>query len=258
MTADRDPTMQGENRLKDAIKPYLTDGEELKNYALAVSVRFWEQYLVALTDRRLLLLRKRAFGDSIKVHGIRAEYLLPSLPPVDVSIGPFSLSLKIRDSQTPFRLRFSLIGVVGIPDLDNRRQAFAIAGAFGVSQERLSEPQNAVLDLVAEFFSLAISKMRPVEHKPLGAFLVLLIFLLGFPVPGATPLLTASRWAVIVCAFAVLLYRKRWAVIALSAFWVLGFLIGLVANAPSLPVFFQLVLLAVFWAVVFPTWESFD
>lgn len=136
------------NFVAAAFYPYLQPGEQLRNIAFGVkqpnmlamlplfilavlpgiiaTTLLTKEYLVALTDRRVIVLRFK--GSKIQVQEV-SEYALHNHGPVQASSGPVFAHLKINDPARPFVAKFHRMGMEG-----NREQAMAIAAA-------LSQPQ---------------------------------------------------------------------------------------------------------------------
>lgn len=129
-------------RFKDAevtaaIQPHLQPGEQLRHWAYGVKqpplfliiiltplvVAFLtREYVAALTDRRLLVLRVRR---KLEVEEV-TEYPLDKLPPAQTSTGALFTHIKIVDASKPFVAKFHRAGMPR-----NREHAMAIAAALG-------------------------------------------------------------------------------------------------------------------------------
>ena len=81
------------------------------------------EYLVALTDRRIIALRIK--GRKAKVLEV-LEYPLASLPQAKTSTGPIFTHIRIMDPAKPFTAKFHRAG----PAPSNRENAMAIAAAL--------------------------------------------------------------------------------------------------------------------------------
>lgn len=135
-----DPTV-----VQAAFQPYLEAGEQLRHWAYGVKqpnilliagltllailpgliavALLTREYVVGLTDRRLIVLRFK--GKAIKVEEV-LEYSLAALPPVKSSTGGIFTHIAIDDPAKPFVAKFHRMGMK-----DNREQAMAIAAALG-------------------------------------------------------------------------------------------------------------------------------
>ena len=129
-------------RFKDAdvtaaVEPHLQPGEQLRNWAYGVkqppliliilltplAVAFLtKEYVAALTDRRLLVLRVKR---KLQIEEVM-EYPLDKLPPAETSTGPLFTHIKIDDAAKPFVAKFHRAGMP-----HNREHATAIAAALG-------------------------------------------------------------------------------------------------------------------------------
>jgi hypothetical protein len=129
-------------RFKDAevtaaIQPHLHPGERLRHWAYGVrqpptllifvltplgTALLTKEYVVALTDRRLLVLRTRR---GLRVEEI-TEYPLDNLPPAQTSAGALFTHIRIEDADKPFAAKFHRLGMA-----NNREHAAAIAAALG-------------------------------------------------------------------------------------------------------------------------------
>lgn len=125
--------------------PYLEPGEQLRNVAFGVKqpnilliivlvllavlpgliavALLTREYLVALTDRRVIVLRVK--GSKAKVQEM-LEYRLGSLPPAKTSTGAIFTHIRIDDPAKPFIAKFHRAGPVPA----NRDNAMAIAAAL--------------------------------------------------------------------------------------------------------------------------------
>ena len=128
-------------RFKDAevmaaVQPHLQPGEQLRHWAYGVrqpplyliilltplAVAFLtKEYVAALTDRRLLVLRVRRKMEVEEV----TEYPLNRLPQVRTSTGTLFTHIKIDDAAKPFVARFHRAGMPA-----NREHAMAIAATL--------------------------------------------------------------------------------------------------------------------------------
>ena len=129
-------------RFKDAevtaaTQPHLQPGEQLRHWAYGVrqpptlliflltplgTALLTKEYVVALTDRRLLILRTRR---KLRVEEI-TEYPLDKLPPAKTSAGALFTHIRIEDAARPFSAKFHRLGMA-----HNREHATAIAAALG-------------------------------------------------------------------------------------------------------------------------------
>lgn len=132
-----------ESDIRVAIEPYLEDDEQLKHFAfgvkqpnifliiflcllavlpglIAVAV-LTKNYIVALTDRRFLVLR---FKGKLKVAEI-SEYPLDTLPEVVGTTGPIFTHIRIRDTRQPFVAKFHRAATK-----TNREESTAIVAAL--------------------------------------------------------------------------------------------------------------------------------
>lgn len=136
------------NFVAAAFQPYLQPGEQIRNIAFGVkqpsmwamlplfilavlpgaiaTAMLTKEYLVALTDRRVIVLRFK--GSKIQVQEV-FEYALYNHPPVQASSGSVFAHLRIDDPVRPFIAKFHRMGMPG-----NREQAMAIAAALGQTQ----------------------------------------------------------------------------------------------------------------------------
>lgn len=132
------------NFVAAAFQPYLQPGEQIRNvafgvkqpsmaliiplFALAIlpgaiaTALLTKEYVVALTDRRVLVLHFK--GSKIQVQEV-LEYSLYSHAPVESSTGAVFTHIKINDPAKPFVAKFHRAGMPG-----NREQAMAIAAAL--------------------------------------------------------------------------------------------------------------------------------
>lgn len=126
-------------------KPYLEPGEQFRHVAYGVKqphilliigllllavlpgliavVLLTREYLVALTDRRVIVLRVK--GGKAKVEEMM-EYRLANLPPARTSTGAIFTHVRIEDPAKPFIAKFHRAGPVPA----NRDNAMAIAAAL--------------------------------------------------------------------------------------------------------------------------------
>jgi len=139
-------------RIKDpnvaaaAFAPYLEPGEQLRHVAFGVKqpnlllmlplfalavlpgaiavALLTKEYVVGLTDRRLIVLRFK--GSKVSVQEV-LDYRLDNghRPPVKASTGPVFTHIKIEDTAKPFVAKFHRMGMPG-----NREGAMAIAAAL--------------------------------------------------------------------------------------------------------------------------------
>ena len=132
------------DELAAILRPHLAPGESLRHWASGVrQPSVWlllplaalgivpavvaaslltKDFLVGLTDRRLLVLRMGASG--IEPAEILA-YDLAALPPVTARTGPLFTHLRVQDPAQPFAAKFNRAGMPG-----NREHAVAIAAAL--------------------------------------------------------------------------------------------------------------------------------
>ena len=128
-------------RFKDAevmavVQPHLQRGEQLRHWAYGVkqpplflivlltplAIAFLtKEYVAALTDRRLLVLRVRR---KMEVEEL-TEYPLSKLPPVRTSTGTLFTHIRIDDEAKPFAAKFHRAGMPA-----NREHAMAIAATL--------------------------------------------------------------------------------------------------------------------------------
>lgn len=140
------------NFVAAAFQPYLQPGEQIRNIAFGVKQpSMWamaplfvlailpgaiatalltKEYLVALTDRRLIVLHFKS--SKIQVQEV-FEYALHNHPPVQASTGSVFTHIRIDDPARPFVAKFHRMGMPG-----NREQAMAIAAAL--SQPQYQQP----------------------------------------------------------------------------------------------------------------------
>lgn len=122
-----------------AFKTYLEPGERLRHVAYGVkqpnvllialtgglvAALLTEEYVVGLTDRRLIVLRFK--GKDIRVQEV-LDYRLGDgrRPPVKSSTGPVFTHIEVEDRANPFVAKFHRTGMPG-----NREGAVAIAAAL--------------------------------------------------------------------------------------------------------------------------------
>jgi hypothetical protein len=125
--------------------PHLEPGEQIRNVAFGVKqphmllivgllllavipgaiavALMTKEYLVALTDRRIIALRIK--GRKAQVLEV-IDYRLASLPPARTSTGPIFTHIAISDPARPFAAKFHRAG----PAPSNRDNAMAIAAAL--------------------------------------------------------------------------------------------------------------------------------
>jgi len=128
-----------------AFAPYLEPGEQLRHIAFGVKqpnmllmlplfalavlpgaiavALLTKEYVVGLTDRRLIVLRFK--GKSVSVQEVLDYRLGGHLPPVKSSTGPVFTHIKVEDAAKPFAAKFHRMGMPG-----NREGAMAIAAAL--------------------------------------------------------------------------------------------------------------------------------
>jgi hypothetical protein len=136
------------NFLAAAFHPYLQPGEQIRNIAFGVkqpsialmiplfilavlpgiiaTALLTKEYLVALTDRRVIVLHFKS--SKIQVQEV-FEYSLYNHAPVEASSGSVFAHLKINDPVKPFVAKFHRMGLEG-----NREQVMAIAAALNQPQ----------------------------------------------------------------------------------------------------------------------------
>lgn len=134
-----------EQIVSDNIKPFLEEGEELKHFAYGVKqphigliiLMFClfivpgaifvavatKEYYVALTNRRLLIMRVKNMKRVIE--GTLVTYDLNSLPPAKTSTGGLFTHIRIDDPEKPFVAKFHRMGMK-----TNREHAMAIGEAI--------------------------------------------------------------------------------------------------------------------------------
>jgi hypothetical protein len=132
-----------DTNVPEAIKPHLQPGEQLKHWAYGVKqppmvliiplvvlavlpgliaqALLTKNYIVALTDRRFLVLK---FSGKLNVTEV-LEYRLDKLPQVKASTGPLFTHIKIDDPQKPFVAKFHRMGMP-----NNRQHSMAIESAL--------------------------------------------------------------------------------------------------------------------------------
>jgi hypothetical protein len=131
------------NFVAAAFGPYLQPGEQIRNIAFGVKppsmalvipliilgvlpgiivMMMTKEFVLALTDRRVLILRFK--GSQIRVQEVM-EYPLYNTTPVEASTGAIHAVIKINDPARPFFAKFHRAGMPG-----NREQAMAIAAAL--------------------------------------------------------------------------------------------------------------------------------
>ena len=119
-----------------AVQPHLQPGEELQNWAYGVkqphvlvialtgailTAMLTKNYIVALTNRRLLVLR---FEGSLKVTEVTEYPLFPG-PQASGSRGMIFTHLRINDAAKPFAAKFHRMGMP-----NNRAHSTAILAAL--------------------------------------------------------------------------------------------------------------------------------
>ena len=142
------------NFVAAAFYPYLQPGEQLRNIAFGVKQpNMWamlplfilailpgaiatalltKEYVVALTDRRVIVLRFKS--SQIQVQEVW-EYALNYHAPAETSTGSIFTHIKIHDPAKPFVAKFHRAGMPG-----NREQAMAIAAAL--TQPQYQQPSQ--------------------------------------------------------------------------------------------------------------------
>lgn len=143
------------NFVAAAFHPYLQPGEQIRNIAFGVkqpnmlamiplfilavlpgiiaTALLTKEYVVALTDRRVIVLRFKS--SQIQVQEV-FEYALNYHAPAVASTGPIFTHIKIQDPAKPFVAKFHRAGMPG-----NREQAMAIAAALSQPQSQQQYPQ---------------------------------------------------------------------------------------------------------------------
>jgi len=113
-----------------AIEPHLQEGEEVLNYAYGVKqphmglivlliclailpgviavALLTKEYIVALTDRRFIVLRVK--GGKAEVKEVM-EYDRRTMPPVEARTGGIFTHITIRDEAKPFVAKFHRMGM---------------------------------------------------------------------------------------------------------------------------------------------------
>ena len=132
-----------------AFQPYLEPGEQLHHWAFGVkqpnmmlmiplfmlailpgaiaTAMLTKNYIVALTDRRLIVLQ---FSGNLNVKEMM-EYRLNNLPPVEASTGALFTHIKIKDPARPFVAKFHRLGMP-----NNRMHSQAMEAALTGRQSR--------------------------------------------------------------------------------------------------------------------------
>lgn len=135
-------------QVKAAFAPYLEEGETIRHVAYGVKqphialiaglmalailpgiiavTLMTKEYVVALTDRRLIVLRFK--GSKIKVEEV-LEWRRDALPPVKASTGSVFTHLRVEDPAKPFAAKFHRLGMPG-----QREEAMAIEAALTVGR----------------------------------------------------------------------------------------------------------------------------
>lgn len=128
----------------EAIRPHLDDGEQLLNYAYGVKqphigliiglcclavlpgliavALLTKEYVVALTDRRFIVLRVK--GGKAAVQEVQ-EYDRAQMPPVVAKTGGIFTHITIKDEARPFIAKFHRMGMK-----ENRRHSQEIEAAL--------------------------------------------------------------------------------------------------------------------------------
>jgi hypothetical protein len=144
------------NFVAAAFYPYLQPGEQIRNIAFGVkqpsmaliiplfmlailpgaiaTALLTKEYVVALTDRRVIVLRFKS--SQIQVQEVW-EYALNYHAPAETSTGSIFTHIKIHDPAKPFVAKFHRAGMPG-----NREQAMAIAAALSQPQYPQAHPQQ--------------------------------------------------------------------------------------------------------------------
>ena len=132
-----------DEKVIEALTGYLEPGETLKHYAFGVKqphmaliillmllailpgiiavVLLTKNYLVGLTERRLIVLR---VGGKATVKEV-TEYALDGLAPAESRTGGLFTTIRIRDEARPFVAKFHRLGMT-----QNREQSTAIGEAL--------------------------------------------------------------------------------------------------------------------------------
>lgn len=132
--------------LRAAVEPHLEENEQLKHCAFGVKqpnillivllcllallpgliaiVLLTMNYIVALTDRRFLVLRFKGKLNVVEI----SEYPLESMPEVAGNTGPIFTHIRIKDAQQPFVAKFHRAGTKA-----NRAESSAIVAALAGS-----------------------------------------------------------------------------------------------------------------------------
>jgi hypothetical protein len=133
-----------DEKVIEAIKPYLQDGEVLQNYAYGVKqphmgliiglmclailpgaiavALLTKEYVVALTNRRFIVLRVK--GGKAAVQEVM-EYDRARMPAVEAKTGGLFTHIKINDETRPFVAKFHRMGMK-----ENRRHCQEIEAAL--------------------------------------------------------------------------------------------------------------------------------
>lgn len=128
-----------DTNVPNAIRPYLQAGETLKHWAYGVkqpnlvliaglialailpgllAVHFLtKNYIVAITDRRLIIL---SFARKLKIKEVKT-YPIDQLPTAAASVGPIFTHLRLKDSKSSFYSKFHRMGMP-----NNRMHSLAI------------------------------------------------------------------------------------------------------------------------------------
>jgi hypothetical protein len=132
-----------EQQVRDAFEPYLEPGETVERVAYGIKqppmiliiamyliavlpgaialMLLTKEYVVALTDRRVLVLR---FSGRLKVKEL-IEYSLADEHQTQSSTGMLFVHLKVRDPERPFVAKFHRLGLT-----NNRQNAQEISTAL--------------------------------------------------------------------------------------------------------------------------------
>jgi len=133
-----------DEKVIEAIKPHLQDGEVIQNYAYGVKqpnmgliiglmalailpgaiavALLTKEYIVALTNRRFIVLRVK--GGKAAVQEVM-EYDRARMPPVEAKTGGIFTHIKIKDEARPFVAKFHRMGMK-----ENRRHCQEIEAAL--------------------------------------------------------------------------------------------------------------------------------
>ena len=126
-----------DEEVTEAVRPHLQPGERLLHWAYGVrqprllfiilltplaTALLTKEYIAALTDRRLLVLRTKR---GLRIEEV-TEYRLDQKPRAVCSTGALFTHIRIDDAAKPFAAKFHRMGMA-----NNREHAMAIAAALG-------------------------------------------------------------------------------------------------------------------------------